>query len=70
MEKINARKAWGDKEGDGAREELWKKRNFHGGREKRETEADEQVDEGRSSRDTSDEECEGETNGRSGPLIM
>lgn len=32
--------------------------------------ADEQVDEGRSGRDTSDEELEGETNGRGGPLIM
>lgn len=36
--KKSTREKRGDKEGDGAREELWKKRNFHGGREKRETE--------------------------------
>lgn len=54
MEKINGRKAQG--QGDGAREEPWKKRNFRGRREREEREADEQVDEGGNGRDTSGEE--------------
>lgn len=62
MEKINARKARGQ---GGRRRE---RRTME--EKKFPWQADEQVDEGRSGRDTSDEELEGETNGRGGPLIM
>lgn len=69
MEKINARKA----REQGRR---WRKRRtmeekkFPWQERERERGADEQVDEVGSGRDTSDEEREGETNGRGGPLIM